>query len=217
MDCIEILECLETRLPDSAKFEEMVILHLRENYFALVYQAMYKQLGYNDRNSKFSTDAFKDLLITNNFLDYVNEVYRTRLSWEGLKEISMRLQQVEDFDDYATALQVFKGCDLRIKNGKESRRNAFSLGTKILHFYNPEENPILDSVVRQNLMIKGEMNKELCVEFREAARRFAKKNRSYFIHFNKSDNIKQELAKRHMTNEFPIMEILDMALYEAEK
>lgn len=140
------------------------------------------------------------------------------MSWEGLNEISRQLQHVEDFDDYASSLDIFETCDpATYKNGNEIKKNAFSLGTKVLHFYNPNENPILDSFVRTNLKIKGEMNKKLCLEFREAAREFAKKHENYFTHFTKSDNIRRELVKRHMTNEFPTMEILDMALYEPER
>lgn len=99
------------------------------------------------------------------------------MSREGIKETSRRLHQVKDFDDYEGSLEILKACDtVTYKNGNEIRKDAFSLGTKILHFYNPDENPILDSVVRTNLKIKGEMDKKLCLEFREAAREFAKKN-----------------------------------------
>ncbi len=218
MNRIEILKLLETRLPDCSKFEEMVTKHIQENYFALVYQGMYNQLGYKERNNKFNTDEFKKLLSNNNFLDFINEVYRTRLSREGVKEVSVRLQQVKSFDDYESALNTFKTCDpVTYKNGNRIKKNAFSMGTKILHFYNPNANPILDSFVRKNLRIKGEMNKNLCVEFREAAREFAIEHKEYFIHFHESDKIQQELSKRHMTDNFPIMEILDMALYEPEK
>ncbi|WP_342304936.1 hypothetical protein [Methanolobus sp. ZRKC5] len=218
MDRVQILKRLETRLPSCSKFEEMVIKHLQENYFAFVYQAMYIQLGYKERNNKFTNQEFKELLSNNNFVDFINEVYRTHLSWEGVKEVKNRLQQVEDFDDYVSSLQAFESCDpITYKNGKEIQKNAFSFGTKILHFYNPDENPILDSFVRTNLKIKGEMDKDLCIEFREGAREFAQLHHDYFVYFNESENIRQELAKRHMTSDFPIMEIFDMALYEPEK
>lgn len=44
MDRTEILKLLDARTPDCSKFEEMVIKHVQENYFSLVYQAMYTQL-----------------------------------------------------------------------------------------------------------------------------------------------------------------------------
>jgi hypothetical protein len=61
------------------------------------------------------------------------------------------------------------------------------------------------------------MDKKLCIEFREAAREFTQLHHDYFVFLNASENIRKELAKRHMTSDFPIMEILDMALYEPEK
>jgi hypothetical protein len=57
----EILKLLETRLPSCSKFEEIVIKHIQENYFAFVYQAMYMQLGYKERNNKFTNQEFKEL------------------------------------------------------------------------------------------------------------------------------------------------------------
>lgn len=214
----EILILLEKRLPSYSKFEEMIVKHIQENYFALVYQGMYNQLGYKERNNKFTNQEFKELLSNNNFVDFINEVYRTRLSWEGVKEVKKRLQQVENFDDYVSSLQAFEACDsITYKNGNKIQKNAFSFGTKILHFYNPNNNPILDSFVRANLKIKGEMNKNLCIEFREAAREFVRLHPDYFLKFAKSEIIQQELSKRHMNIDFPTMEILDMALYEPEK
>jgi|GEM_PF-1713637 len=214
----EILECFEKRLSDYSKFEEMIIQHLQDNYFALVYQSLYNQLGYEKRaNNKFSTGEFKNLLLNNNFVSLINDIYRTRMSWTGIDEINKRLQNVKDFDEYESALSIFKECNATsYDNGSTVLKSAFSLGTKILHFYNPQKNPIVDSVVRANLNIKDEMTLELCLEFREAANMFVAKHHDYFTKFYKSERIGLELEKRQMISNFSIMEIFDMALYEPE-
>lgn len=218
MDRDQILECFEKRLTDYSKFEEMIIQHIQDNYFALVYQSLYNQLGYEKRvDNKFTTSEFKNLLLNNNFVSLINDIYRTRMSWAGIEEINKRLQNVKAFDDYGSALSIFKECNPTIyNNGTIVSKSAFSLGTKILHFYNPRENPILDSVVRYNLNIKDEMTLELCLEFKEAANKFEEKH-DYFTKFYESKIISQELGKRQMISNFPIMEIFDMALYESEK
>lgn len=218
MDRNVIIERLEKRLSSYKDFETMILLHFRINYFSFVYQSFYNQIGYNKSVGKrFTTDGFKHFIYTNNFLDLVNEIYRTRLSKNGIKIISERLQDVENFDDYDNAISIFESCNpTKYSNGNLKYKNAFSFGTKVLHFYDPEQNPILDFEVRNNLGIKVEMSKSLCMEFREAAKCFTKKHRDYFEAFYKSDIIAKELDKRHMTNNFSTMEILDLALYEAE-
>jgi len=131
--------------------------------------------------------------------------------------ISHRLQKVSDLDNYTDAIGIFEKCNpTKYANGTEKCKNALSFGTKVLHFYDPEQNPILDSEVRKNLGIKSEMSKSLCVQFREACNYFVEKHQDYFNQFYESDIISQELAKRHMTKDFSTMEIMDMALYEAE-
>lgn len=211
----KIIELLEKRLSSYEIFEKMILLHLRDNYFSLVYQSLYNQLGYkNFDGNKFTTSDFKDLISRNNFLDLVNEIYRTRLSRKGVGIIGNRLQNIENFDDYETSINVFEECNPTNKDGTVICKNAFSFGTKILHFYNPQENPILDSKVRDNLKIKDEMNKKLCLEFRDAAKNFTEKHSEYFNIFHSSKTISEALTKRHMTDNFSTMEILDMALYE---
>lgn len=163
-------------------------------------------------DGKFTTDQYKKLLVDNNFLGLINDIYRTRLSEEGLKEISKRLLVINDFDDYQYVLPQFKGCDKARYKGNEIQKNAFSFGTKLMHFYNPEENPILDSVVRDNLNL-GEINLELCFEFKKAISSFVKDHSDYFSDLKASQRVLQELDKRHMTNKFSKMQIIDMALY----
>ncbi|SET02432.1 hypothetical protein SAMN04488587_2007 [Methanococcoides vulcani] len=196
----------------------MIQLHLRVNYFSFVYQSFYNQIGYdNNEKKRFTSNEFQKFVINTNFLDLINEIYRTRLSKKGIKIISERLQEVEHFDDYYNAISIFEACNpTKYANGNLKSKNAFSFGTKVLHFYDPKHNPILDSEVRKNLGIKVEMNKSLCIEFREAANSFVKKHRDYFDKFYESDTIAQELEKRHMNINFSNMEILDMALYEPE-
>ncbi len=213
MDQEVIIQNLEKRLPCYEKFEEAVIKNICSSYFPLIYQSLYTQLGYREfSDGKFTTNQFKKLLDESNFLGLVNDVYRTRLSDQGLKNISNLLQEVDNFEDYEYVLQKFEGCDTAMYNGNRIKKNAFSLGTKLLHFYNPEENPILDSSVRTNLSL-GDMDLELCFGFKKTINSFVKNHSDYFERFCTSKGVLQELAKRHMTNRFPKMQIIDMALY----
>lgn len=142
----------------------------------------------------------------------VNDVYGTKLSEPTLEKISIKLLEVDSFEDYKYILQKFERCCPVIRKGKMIERNAFSLGTKLLHFYNPEENTILDSIVRNNLNL-GEMDLGLCFEFKKAVSSFVEEHSDYFSRLKVSPNFLQELEKRHMTNQFPKMQIIDMALY----
>lgn len=209
----KILQNIEICLPNYEMFENAVIENISSSYFPLMYQSLYSQLGYKGfSNRKFSTNQFKRLIIENNFLGLVNDIYRTRLSKEGFKEISNRLLEVNNFDNYDFVLQKFEGCNSAIYKGNSIKKNAFSLGTKLLHYYNPEENPILDTYVRDNLGL-GEMNLELCIEFKKATNSFVKRHINYFNRLRYSQNVLQELKKRSMTNRLPKMQIIDMALY----
>jgi len=134
-----ILQKLEKRLPSYEKFEEVVIRNICSSYFPLIYQSLYNQLGYEGfSDRKFTTNQFKKLLVDSNFLGLVNDIYRTRLSEEGLKEILNRLLKVNNFDDYQCVLQMFKGCDTARYKGNDIKKSAFSFGTKLMHFHNPE-------------------------------------------------------------------------------
>ncbi|MDD4250517.1 MAG: hypothetical protein PHT13_15645 [Methanosarcina sp.] len=208
-----ILQNLEKRLPNYEKFEETVLANIRSSYFPLIYQSLYSQLGYERLpDGKFTTDQFKKLLVDNNFLGLVNDIYRTRLSEKGLNKISNRLDEVDNFERYEYVLQKFENCNPTKYKGNEVIKSAFSFGTKLMHFYNPEINPILDSTVRDNLNL-GEMDLELCLEFKKAINSFEDKHVDYFVRLKNSQRVSQELEKRHMTNQFPKMQIIDMALY----
>jgi hypothetical protein len=211
----EIYSRIEKRLPNYDTFENLVRKHLEINYFSFAYQSFYTQIGYDQfPDKKFNTYDFKEFVRNNNFVDLVNEIYRTRLSSNGVENIKSRLQEIGNFDDYETALMVFKKCNPRkYKNGDIVVANAWSLGTKILHFYNPQENPILDSVVRENLKI-GNMDAKLCIEFRKATNEFVNDNVDFFDSFLTSSKIKFDLKERGMTYSFSKMGLLDMALYE---
>ena len=214
---MEILTNFEKRLKDYETFENAILIHIEYNYFPFVFQSLYNQLDYEKLEShKFTNHAFKNLLKKNNFLDLINEIYRTRLSKKGSEIILKRLEDTNfNFDVYENALKAFENCNTKeYKNGTTINASALSLGTKILHFYNPEENPILDSFVRTNLDV-GDMTYNLCVQFQKAANDFVKKHADYFEKFYESESIKIELEKRHMTHYFPKMEIVDMALYES--
>ena len=208
-----ILQNIQKRLPNYEIFEEMILTNIKTSYFPLVYQSLYNQLGYEKLPyGKFTTDQFKKLLVHNNFLGLVNDIYRTRLSKKGLNEISNRLEDIDSFEKYEYVLQKFEGCNLTTYKGNEVRKNAFSFGTKLMHLYSPEENPILDSTVRYNLNL-GEMDLGFCFEFKKAICSFVKNHSDYFSRLKDSQRVLQELEKRHMTTKFPKMQIIDMALY----
>lgn len=212
----EIAKNIENCLKNYETFENNIIYSITHNYFPFVYQSVYKQLGYEKLASrKFTSPEFKIFLKNNNFLDFVNGIFITRLSNNGLNEIRERLYDPDlNFDDYKSALKKFEKCNpKKDKKGEFHNASAWSLGTKVLHFYNPEENPILDSRVREYLDI-DDMTYDICVHFREATNGFVEKHKDYFENFYKSERIKDELKKRRMTNDFPKMWIMDMALYE---
>lgn len=214
MNCEQILQQLENILPNSHVFETIILKNIHESYFPFLSHSLYSQLNYSDpQNRKFTTEDFKKLLHKNHFLFLVNDVYRTRVSNKGLKIITDKLNEADNFDDYRSSISIFENCNpRRQKNGENTYINAFSLGTKILHFYNPEENPIMDSVVRANLKIDY-ISCEICSNYRDAAHKFVRKHPDYFNNFRSSNVIISELKERGITTSFPNMAILDMALY----
>ena len=148
-----ILKRIKELLPTSQKFKKRIVEHIKKEYFPLIYQCLYERIMLSN-SKRFSTEDYKRLLRKNNYLKLLNDIYRTRLSEKasGIKASDIildRLDKIKDFDKYEIVLEQFEKCNPR---GNE-RVNAFSLGTKVLHTYNPEENPILDSVVRNNLRI----------------------------------------------------------------
>ena len=201
----EILKKIKNLIPDFETFEDRVIAHLKKGYFPIIYQCLYERFMPADR-SQFSTEDFKKILSIT-YLKLLNDIYRTRLSDKAFPRISKRLEEVKDFDDYKNVLKQFEGCNPR-KNGKV---NAFSFGTKVLHTYNPEENPIFDSVVRENLGIAYQLDIDLCMNFKKAMNRFANKHEEYFL-FEYNNRIKDEFKKFHLKPMFPKMKILDMVL-----
>ena len=60
-----------------------------------------------------------------------------------------------------------------------------------MHFYYPEENPILDSVVRDKLDL-GDKSYELCIKFHITANDFVKKYEDYFEKFTESKTIRHK-------------------------
>jgi len=204
-----IFKKIDKKIGDFEKYEDRIIAHVQSGYFPLIYQCLYERI-IPAKCSKFSTENFK-ILLDNNYLRLLNDIYRTRLSKNGLDIVSNRLQEVNNFDDYKSVLHLFEECNpIKYKNGHKDPKNAFSLGTKVLHTYNPEENPILDSVVRKNLRI-GDMNQELCLEFKKAMNRFANGHEEYFSRVN-HNSIKDALREFHLKPNFPKMKLLDMAI-----
>jgi hypothetical protein len=205
---------MNDKFPDYKTFENEILNNIEDSYFPILAHSLYKQLNYpNCESRRLTQEQFNKLLIKNKFVALINDVYRTRVSTKGLEIINDRLSKIDDFEDYETSLLAFKECNPRKqKNGEIKYVNAFSLGTKVMHFYNPEENPILDSVVRDNLKI-DEMSCEICLNFKDAANEFVEKHQDDFKSFHSSDAIKSEFEERGLTTAFPQMAILDMALY----
>jgi len=155
--------------------------------------------------SKFSTEDFK-IVLNNNYLRLLNDIYSTRLSNGAFRNILNRLEKIKDFGVYEIVLAQFHKCNPK-KNGNA---NAFSFGTKVLHTYNPEENPILDSVVRENLGI-GKMNLDFCLDFKKAMNCFVNKHEEYFSCVNQC-RVKDVFREFHLKPDFPKMKLLDMAI-----
>lgn len=204
-----IFDKIETVVHNKETFENGIITHIQTNHFPLIYQCLYRRIM-PDGKLQFTTEQFKKLL-NQNYLELLNDIYSTRLSNKGINNVSKELNKVKDFDNYDEVLKLFKDCNPRkIKNGQKPV-NAFSFGTKVLHTYNPEENPILDSVIRKTLKIKN-MDICSCADFKEAMTRFAKKHDDYFRSFENNDIVKAEFEKYNLKANFPKMKILDMAL-----
>lgn len=202
-----ILKNIESRVPDFETFENRIITHVGSDYFPLIYQCLYERIMPSN-SDRFSTEDFKKLLRDNNYLYLLNDIYRTRLSKEAFDIILCYLDTVENFNDYEKVLEKFMSCDPK----GDRRVNAFSLGTKVLHTYNPEENPILDSVVRESLEIYDEMDIKLCLNFKKAMNDFVNDHKEYFS-INNSDKIRNQFKKCMLKINFPKMKLLDMALY----
>ena len=149
---------------------------------------------------------FKDMVENRNLLRLIDNLYRTRLANDTFKRLEIKIIDAINWDDYESTMCIFKKCN--------SGKNAFSFGTKVLHLYNPYDNPILDSVVRKSLgILHGRFNINLCVAFRKAMIKFANENKQFFILEN-YPKICTELKKQGLSTEFPRMKILDMVLYQ---
>jgi len=202
-----ILEKIEDLIPDIETFRDNIIKHIQHEYFPLIYQCLYEKIMPKGCH-KFTAEKFKKLL-KNDYLKLINDIYRTRLSNKSFPDIRKGLLSLPSFDRYEDVLKKFEKCNPRNNNWV----NAFSFGTKVLHAFNPEENPMLDFVVRKNLAINKEMSIELCVNFKSAMNKFAENHKDYFS--NKSIKmLEQEFAKFNLKPVFPKMKMLDMALYQ---
>lgn len=201
-------------MPSYEAFENRIHDYLDDNYFPFLYQPLYNQLGYEKmEGKKFTTSKFKEIIRRVNFVYLVNDIYHTKVSNKGLENINKSLEEIDDFDDYETTLSIFEKVAPKTIRGKEIEVNAFSFGTKLLHFYDPEKNPILDSVVKQRIKMDIDLDLEFCLEFRKATNRFVEKHPDYFDKFYKSEIIVQGFNNMFLTNKFPKMQIVDMILY----
>ncbi len=202
-----ILNKIKKIIPDNKTFEARIIRHVDNTHFPLIYKCLYKRFMLHGR-TKFTTVKFKRLL-KHNYLYVLNDIYRTRLS-EGAFNIIIRRIDDIDFENYRESLGIFIKCNPR-KNRKIPT-DALSLGTKALHTFNPEVNPILDSRIRKNLGIKENLDIELCVAFKNAMNQFVNGNSDFFSLFKESPKIKKKFLEYNIEIEFPKMKILDMAI-----
>ena len=190
----EIYRKIVEQLPKFDKFKDNIKRNISDegNYFPILYQNIY---------SSIIPPFRKDLLTSKKYLALLNAVYNTHLSNEAYEVILERIKP-KNFDDYSSTLEAFKGCNPK----SNSIADALSFGTKVLHTYNPFKNPILDSVVRGNLGL-GRLTVQLCLDFREAMNRFVESNEKYF------SDIRDILKEFGLRQDYPVMKVLDMALY----
>ncbi|MFX1298323.1 MAG: hypothetical protein ACFFD2_26145, partial [Promethearchaeota archaeon] len=167
--------------------------------FPLIYQYIYKQI--------IKPGDIKKPL-NKKYLKLLNDVYRTRLSNKSFEIILNGLQAIEDFKEYKAVIKKFEKCNPT----KKGKKNAFSFGTKVLHTFNPEKNPIFDSVIKDNINLSYDIDVELCIDFRNAMNDFANDHEKYFL-LNNSKRICEEFKKNNLSLNLPKMKILDMALY----
>lgn len=198
---------LKEKIHDYNTLEENIIKHIKNNYFPLIYQCLYERIMPSN-STQFTSEEYKKLLKENNYLKLIDDIYRTRVPKEqDFKKIieSLQEREVNFNNNYGETLKLFT-------TENELSKNALSFGTKVLHTYNPEENPILDSTIRGALNIKSGMNIDLCVDFKTAMNNFVEKYKDYFDKLKISDSIKNEFNKFKLKPAFPKMKLLDMAL-----
>jgi len=207
LSAVIILEKINILIPDYRVFEIKLANHIRENHFPILYQHLYPYLTFSEKR-KLRTDDFK-MLLHRNCLRLLNDIYKTRLSEDAFDEILKRLDRIDDFTNYRIVLNAFENCNPR----KTGDVNALSLGTKVLHTYAPNSNPILDIRIRQRVLMNASIDINMCCVFKEAMNSFADAHESYFA-IEKSSVIVEVLRHHRLTPYFPRMKILDMVLLE---
>ena len=208
MNVDEILKKIEKIIPNSATFNKRIIEHIKTEHFPLIYQSLYEHINHHQESEEFKT-----LLLKQHYLEIINDVYRTRLSKKGVELIKQKLEEVSDFKKYNEVIEKFAKCNFSNKKKKKPDKDAFSLGTKVLHTFNPDENPILDSVIRKQLKLGNIIDSKLYRNFREAMNNFVVNNPDCFSK-NNLKKLNNEFKKYNLKPDFPKMKLLDMALYE---
>jgi hypothetical protein len=205
----EIFKKIKKEIGSFEKFEGNIKKHTKKEHFPLIYQCLYEHLRY-----PLSTEEFKRLLLKDHYLEIINDVYRTRVSNKSLRIISKRLEKAIDFNEYKVALDKFSRNSKF--DDKKLDKNAYSLGTKVLHTFNPEENPILDKVVRDSLKLGNKIDLELCINFKDAMNTFAEEHKDFFTS-NRLKNVHGVFEEYDLNPGFPKMKLLDMAIYKRNK
>lgn len=194
--------------------------YFKDNYFQFLYQNYQRNITYILSNKKHKDiNQWKKLFSDNHLLELLNDIYRTRLSKKGIDELKGKIIQHNDWNDYDATLKLFEGI-IQVEKADdrgspvEMRKNAFSLGTKVLHTFDPDHNPIIDNVILTTLDLKGQMGKDgipFCLQLRNAFNTFAHENQDYF---NLSSELECYLQSINIDIDIPTMKMLDIALYK---
>ncbi|MBF0121267.1 MAG: hypothetical protein HQK79_20730, partial [Desulfobacterales bacterium] len=196
-------------------FWEKIKAYFTDNYFQFIYQYLQKNINLIvDRD----IEKWKRLFSENNLLSLLNDIYRNRLSKKGMINLQSEILKHDNWDDYSDTLKLFIAINpVKVKKENNSQtimKNALSLGTKVLHTYNPYENPIIDDVILNNLVLKKEFAKhgiEFCNDLKEGFNNFAKNKSSYF---KLPEELQIYLKNINIETDIPTMKMLDIALFQ---
>jgi len=220
----KISDSLIGYLKNKQIFEQNVCDYFNTNYFQYLYQSLYYSLyisltnysncpaGYlNKLNRLFSKKIkFNDLFTNNNFIMLLNDIYSTRLSSVGIDNLKNKLKNYTNWSDYEGTLQLFQKCNPT----KNSNKDAISLGTKVLHVYDPMNNPIVDGVILKTLDLKKLYDNNaliFCVNFQSCVIKFSDNKSDYFELSKETKTYLKKISINHM---IPRMKLLDISLLD---
>ena len=184
-----------------------------DNYFQFIYQYVQSDISRILTEEK-NVENWKSLFYKNNLLELLNDIYRTRLSKKGIIALRDKLLIHNDWDNYYETLSLFLKINPSIRSGMTIMKNALSLGTKVLHTYDPNKNPIMDDIILTNLDFKKESTIygiDFCVYMKDAFNMFYDEHHEYF---DFPSDLQSYLRDINIVVNIPIMKILDITLYK---